>query len=120
MSEKEKLKHRLDEMFENGLKNMHISKGPEWNNISEEERAKHINEALDRMAEWDALTPEQQMRIQIKEVYDDLKEAIKLCQTPREEFMNLEWTEERKKLHELFGILDMALCTLGNWVRNGR
>lgn len=116
MSNVEKLKDELDKMYDSGMKNFHVSWGPEAHKLNKEEMAKAVLDMIEETKKWNALSTEEKMRRQIKEVYEDLEEAIKLTQTDFKE--PFEMSEDRKKLSELFCILDMSLLTLGNWVSN--
>ena len=113
----EKLKETIEEMK---ITNFHISWGPYAYKMTEEERAGYMLELLEEERKWKALSVEEKMRQQITEVYGKLKEAIKLTQYDISKFVkderNFEMTEDRRRIHKLFGYLDMAIGTLGNWV----
>lgn len=120
MSEVGKLQERIDRMVsEDGLKSMGFSWAEGAEALSPEERAKAMNEWLDASDEWRSLPVEEQMRRQIKQVYDDLKKIIPLTQTDIRAWVaagHPEMTDDQRKLNRIFGVLDMSICTLGNWV----
>ena len=119
MSNIEKLKETMDEIK---LTKFHVSWGPEAYKLTEEERAGYMLELLEDIKKWNTLSDEEKMREQITQVYGELKEAIKLTQYDMKEFVKderiFEMTDDRRRIHKLFGYLDMALLTLGNWVTN--
>lgn len=120
MSELQKFGERVERKInDEGLVSIGFSWAEGAENLSLEDRAKAANEWLDASDEWSALTDEQKMRRQIKQVYDDLKKIIPLTQTDIKAWIEAghpEMTDDQRKLNRIFGVLDMAICTLGNWV----
>lgn len=115
--EQERLRKRLFENPDRELVNFGISVGE--GRPTAEQLASEINRAMDEVEALEALPVEEQMRHDITRVYEDLSIAIKDCQYElSEELMRLAgpMSEDRKRISRIFGRLDMALLTLGNWI----
>lgn len=108
----EKLKEKVWEAVENrGLRNMHVTWGPEAGELTPDERADHILELMKETDRWDALPTEEQMRIQIRQSYQYLSDVIDLCKSHASEIS--EDSLRRAKIH---GGIEQAMLFLGNWI----
>lgn len=117
MTEEAKLFERVKVLKSQGMVSLGFTPGPGWSALSREERCKVMNDWLDVSEMWSKMTREEQMQRQIEQVYYDLKKAIKLTKTDVSTLGMEDPETDRRKLRELFGILDMSLLTLGNWVK---
>ena len=88
---------------------------------SEEEKAEECLRVIIKSEEHMKLPEIERMRLAMKDAYERMGRAIKNCRCDPSD-IDREWTPEeiplRKKLSNIFGELDMARVSLGNWVRH--
>lgn len=110
-----KLHEVLKRHFDAGMQNIHFDWADGASERSREERCAAVVSALEEVDRWNSLSVEEQMRIQIRQVYEELDQIKGLCR-----FNVRDWDkpveDARKKLSKIFGIVDMAMLTLGNWI----
>lgn len=108
----EKLKEKFWEAVQNrGLRNMHVTWGPEANELTPDERASQILAVMEESERWDSLPDEEKMRIQIRQSYEDLSNVIDLCKSHASDIS--EDSLRRAKIH---GGIEQAMLLLGNWI----
>lgn len=108
-NELEKLRDRLKD-----TKSFHVSWGPGVLNLSEDERAKCINDVLDQIEKESLLSTDEQMRKDFDVIYKHLKGIIHLSRL----IMNDDTVPSNIKevARGIFTKADFSALHAGNWI----
>ena len=115
MSNIEELKEVFTKKFDEGMRNFHVSWGPEAENMTTEERAGHMLQIFESIEIYEALSKEEKMLLSIKKAYVDAQVCMNLASYNRMNDISKEELEIR--LNKIWLFLDGSLMELGNWIK---
>jgi hypothetical protein len=92
--------------------------GESAHEMTPDERAAYILQVDDSIAKNDARPERDRMYDEMLKSYSAMNQAIKNCQFDVDRICNNPYTAEEleNRLHNIFGIIESAQMTLGNWI----
>lgn len=112
--------HRLKRMFEEeGLQSEpSFSWVPGASELSREERFKVMNDALDEVDAWTALSSEERMRQQVVDSYEMLLKASTKCRTNVDDYLDAaqSFREMAQRMSSVACTIDMVMIMLSSFL----